>query len=290
MQHTPDLRPSPIAGTWYEGNPKTLQRNIDAYLDNAHLPDLPGEVMAVIAPHAGHRYSGAIAGYAFAALRNRTLRQAQDNVPDLVAVISPMHQPYSQPLITTSHEAYATPLGAIPIDKSAVDELDETLKTDLGIGLSAVPHDREHSLEIELPFLQRALASEFKLLPVMVRAQDTRISEGLGKALASVLKDKNAILVASTDLSHFYDQETANRLDNEMLRQIEAFSPEGVFEAEKTGTGFACGHAAVAAVLWASRELGADAVKLLNYATSGDVTGDYSGVVGYGAAAILKSK
>jgi AmmeMemoRadiSam system protein B len=251
---------------------------------------LPGDVIAVIAPHAGHRYSGAIAGYAFAALRSRTLRQAPDSAPDLVAVISPMHHPYAQPLITSSHDAYSTPLGTIPIDKSAVEELDTVLNSDLGIGLSAVPRDPEHSLEIELPFLQRALASEFKLLPIMVRAQDPRISEGLGKALANVLRDKNYALVASTDLSHFYDQETANRLDNEMLRQIEAFSPEGVFEAERTGKGYACGHAAVAAVLWAARELGANTVKLLNYATSGDVTGDYSGVVGYGAAAILKQK
>jgi AmmeMemoRadiSam system protein B len=280
MNTISDLRPSPIAGTWYEGRPEALKRNVDAYLNNAELPDLPGEVIAVIAPHAGHRYSGAIAGYAFAALRNRT--------PDLVAVISPMHHPYAQPLITSSHEAYSTPLGTIPIDKSAIDELDAALKADLGIGLSAVPHDPEHSLEIELPFLQRALASDFMLLPVMVRAQDQRVSEGLGKALAKTLQGKNYILVASTDLSHFYDQETANRLDNEMLRQIESFSPEGVFEAEKTGTGFACGHAAVAAVLWAAKELGANTVKLLNYATSGDVTGDYSGVVGYGAAAVLK--
>ena len=280
MNNISNLRPSPIAGTWYEGKPEVLKRNIDAYLDNAQLPDLSGEVIAVIAPHAGHRYSGAIAGYAFAALRGRA--------PDLVAVISPMHHPYAQPLITSSHDAYVTPLGTIPIDKSAIEELDIALNSDLGIGLSAVPRDPEHSLEIELPFLQRALVSDFKLLPVMVRAQDQRISEWLGKALANVLRDKNSILVASTDLSHFYDQETANKLDNEMLRQIEAFSPEGVFEAEKTGTGFACGHAAVAAVLWAARELGAGTVKLLNYATSGDVTGDYSGVVGYGAAAILR--
>jgi len=282
MQNTPDLRPSPIAGTWYEGKPKALQRTVDAYLNNADLPDSPGDVIAVIAPHAGHRYSGAVAGYAFAALRNRA--------PDLVAVISPMHHPYSEPLITSSHEAYSTPLGTIPIDKSATAELDAVLQADLGIGLSSVPRDPEHSLEIELPFLQRALTSDFKLLPVMVRAQDPRISEGLGKALAKILRDRNSILVASTDLSHFYDQETANRLDNEMLRQIEAFSPEGVFEAERTGTGFACGHAAVAAVLWAAKDLGADTVKLLNYATSGDVTGDYSGVVGYGAAAIYKAK
>lgn len=282
VMQSPNLRPSPIAGTWYEGRPDTLERNIDRYLNGAKLPELPGEVIAVVAPHAGHRYSGAVAGYAFAALRNR--------VPDLVAVISPMHQLYVEPLITSSHDAYSTPLGDIPIDKSAVEELDAAIKADLGIGLSPVPRDQEHSLEIELPFLQRALASEFKLLPVMVRAQDPRVSAGLGKALANVLRDKNFVLVASTDLSHFYDQKTANELDREMLRQIESFSPEGVFEAEHTGKGFACGHAAVAAVLWASKELGADTVKVLNYATSGDVTGDYSGVVGYGAAAILKRK
>jgi hypothetical protein len=191
-------------------------------------------------------------------------------------------------LITSSHEAYATPLGSIPIDKSAIEELNAVLKADIGFGLSAVPRDPEHSLEIELPFLQRALATDFKLLPVMVRAQDPGISRALGKALAGVLREKNYALVASTDLSHFYDQETAKKLDSEMLRQIEAFSPEGVFEAERSGTGFACGHAAVAAVLWAARDLGADAVKLLHYATSGDVSGDYSGVVGYGAAAILR--
>ena len=280
MQTTPNLRPSPIAGTWYEGRPEILKRSIDAYMDKAKLPELLGDVIGVIAPHAGHRYSGAVAGYAFAALRN--------HAPDLVAVISPMHHPYLQPLITSSHDAYSTPLGAIPIDKSAVDALNAALQADLGIGLSAIPHDPEHSLEIELPFLQRALTSDFKLLPVMVRAQDPRISEALGKALASVLRNRNFALVASTDLSHFYDQKTANKLDHEMLHQIEAFSPEGVFEAEHNGKGFACGHAAVAAVLWAARELGADAVKVLHYATSGDVTGDYSGVVGYGAAAILK--
>lgn len=281
MQTMPDVRPSPIAGLWYSDNPKTLQRSIDGYLDKAKLPDLSGDVIAVIAPHAGHRYSGPVAGYAFATLRGRT--------PDLVAVISPMHQAYSQPLITSSHEAYATPLGEIPIDKSAVDELDKSLRADIGIGLSPVAFDREHSLEIELPFLQRALASEFKLLPVMVRAQDPHTSQGLGKALANLLRDKNFVLVASTDLSHFYEQKFAKELDAEMLHQIESFSPEGVFEAERTQTGFACGHAAVAAVLWASKELGADTVKVLNYATSGDVSGDYSGVVGYGAAAVLKS-
>lgn len=276
-----DIRPSPIAGTWYEGDTRTLQLKIDEYIENAELPSLQGDVIGVIAPHAGHRYSGSIAGYAFAALKNQT--------PDLVAVISPMHHPYSQELITTTHDGYLTPLGTIPIDRNALNVLSTSLESELGFGLSPVPRDPEHSLEIELPFLQRALASNFKLLPVMVRSHDPGVAKGLGIALAKVLGDKNFALVASTDLSHFYDQETAKALDSEMLYQIESFSPEGVFEVERTGKGYACGHAAVATVLWAARELGADTVRLLNYATSGDVTGDYSSVVGYGAAVILKT-
>ena len=275
-----DVRPSPIAGKWYEADPTILARIVDGYLDDAQLPELDREVIAVIAPHAGHHYSGAVAGYAFGTLRGRS--------PKLVAVIAPMHHPYFQPLITSAHDAYSTPLGDVPIDKDALNELDEALKSDLDFGLSPVSNDPEHSLEIELPFLQRALKSGWKLLPVMVRAQEPRVSEGLGKALAKVLADKNFALVASTDLSHFYDQKTALNYDRAMLDQIESFSPEGAFDLERAGRGFACGLGAFTAVLWASRALGADKVKVLRHATSGDVTGDYSSVVGYGAAVILK--
>jgi AmmeMemoRadiSam system protein B len=275
-----DIRPSPIAGQWYEGNPKSLARQVDEYLDAAKLPTLDGEVLAVIAPHAGHIYSGAVAGYAFAALRGQS--------PELVAVISPMHQPYYEPLITTTHDAYFTPLGNIPVDKEVLSELDTNLKADLGFGLAAVSRDREHSLEIELPFLQRVFQTEWKLLPVMVRGQDPYLSQALGKALANVLRGRNFALVASTDLSHFYEQKTADRLDAEMLRRFESLDPNSIFDAERTGKAFACGHAAVAAVLWAARELGATKVQVLHHATSGDVTGDYSSVVGYGAAVVLK--
>ena len=273
---TLDLRPSPIAGTWYEGHPKSLARSVDEYLNNAKLPTMNGEVVGVIAPHAGHIYSGPVAGYAFAALRGLS--------PKLVAVISPFHNLARYPLITTAHDAYSTPLGSIEVDKSALAEL----SSQLDIPITPVFADKEHSLEIELPFLQRALTGDFKLLPIMVRAQEVDVAQKLGHALAQVLKDKNAVLVASTDLSHFYDQATANMLDAEMLRRIGAFDPEAIFEAEQTGKAFACGHAAVAAVLWAARELGANKVQVLRHATSGDVTGDYSSVVGYGAAVVLK--
>lgn len=275
-----DTRPSPIAGRWYPGDSRQLASSVDGYVGAAELPEINGEVIAVVAPHAGHVYSGPVAGYAFGAVQGMQF--------ELVAVVSPMHQPYSQPLLTSAHQAYQTPLGSIVIDLDAVAELDQQLQAELGFGLTQVRDDAEHSLEIELPFLQRVIEGEFRLLPVMVRDQSTQVAEVLGKTLAKILSGKTALIVASTDLSHFYNQDQAVKLDQEMLRQLEAFDPLGVLKAEEEGKGFACGRYAVAAALWAAKELGANEVKILKHATSGDVTGDYTGVVGYAAAVITR--
>jgi len=276
-----DVRPSPLAGRWYDADPDVLARNVDGYLESARLPELDGEIIAVIAPHAGHTYSGPVAGFAFAALRSLH--------PELVAVIAPMHHPYHEPLLTTAHDAYATPLGHVRVDKDPLRELDHILQLELGFGFTPVQNDPEHSLEIELPFLQRVLASKWKLLPAMVRAREPHVSQVLGKALAHVLRNRKFIIVASTDLSHFYNQQTALAYDRAMLNAIEAFDPEEAFDLERAGKGFACGLGAFTAVLWAARDLGADKVKVLRHATSANVTGDYSSVVGYGAAVILKT-
>ena len=130
----------------------------------------------------------------------------------------------------------------------------------------------------------------FSLLPVMVRDQNARVVQSLGAALAKTVESKKALLVASTDLSHFYPQKTAEILDHEMLSRIEAFDPLAVLQAEEQGKAFACGRAAVAAVLWAAKDLDADTVTIVKYATSGDVSGDYSQVVGYGAAVVSRQK
>jgi AmmeMemoRadiSam system protein B len=281
MQTNLDTRPSPIAGQWYPASPQRLASSVDAYIQAASLPPLEGKVIAIMTPHAGHIYSGPVAGYAFAALGGLEV--------DLVAVISPMHHLYSQPLLTTAHQAYETPLGVIPVDRQAMQALDDDLRSKLGFGLTPVREDPEHSLEIELPFLQRSIRGEFGLLPVMVRDQSKRVAQALGQSLAKVLQGRSAILVASTDLSHFYTQPVADELDAEVLRRVGAFDPEAVLRVEDEGKGFACGRAALAAVLWAARDLGADTVKILHHATSGNVTGDYSQVVGYGAAVILRS-
>ena len=275
------VRPSPLAGTWYEADPDALTRSVDAYLA-AKLPELPGKVIALIAPHAGLRYSGGVAGYAFAAARGLA--------PQRVAIISPMHHLYAQPLLTSAHSAYQTPLGEVAVDVKAIAALDVCLCDQLGFGLTPVANDPEHAIEIELPFLQRTVKPGFSLLPVMMRSQTFEVARAMGMALAETLRDKNTLLVASTDLSHFYKQTVAKQLDSAMLAQVAAFSPEGVFEVQQSGKGEACGFGALAAVLWAARELGGDTVKLLARATSGDVTGDLHRVVGYGAAVVLKTK
>ncbi len=288
MSQISELRPSPIAGQWYPGDPKRLAQSVDRFLDDAQLPDLDGELLALVAPHAGHLYSGAVAGYAFALLRGQR--------PDVVALLSPMHAPYYEPLLTSAHQAYQTPLGRVDLDLPALQQLDLLLKEQLGFGLAWVANDSEHSIEIQLPFLQRALAQPFTILPIMLRDQSLHTARGLGIALASLirsdplLKDKQVRLVASTDLSHFYPQETAEKLDAAMLEALADFDPEGVIRAEEQGRGFACGRGALAAVLFAARELGADRVQVLRHATSGDVSGDYSRVVGYGAAAVLRGR
>ncbi len=278
-QHV-DIRPSPIAGQWYPSDPKRLADSVDQYIQNAETHSLPGQIIAVVTPHAGHLYSGPVAGYAFAQLKGLH--------PELVAVVSPMHYPYLQPLLTTGHAAYHTPLGDIPVDTGAISQLDAFLRQSLGFGLSRIRNDPEHSLEIELPFLQRSLGDSFKLLPVMLRDQTPPVVEALGHALAHVLMEKNALLVASTDLSHFYTQEEANLLDEEMLRRVGNFDPASVLRAEDEEVGFACGKGALAAVLWAARDLGGTRVDVLKHATSGDVTGDFIQVVGYGAAVVTR--
>ena len=281
MNTSLDIRPSPIAGQWYPADPRRLARSVDEYLQVAEIPEIKGKIIAVMAPHAGHRYSGPVAGYAFATLRGLE--------PELVAIVSPMHYAYFDSLLTTAHQAYATPLGQVPVDQDALQAVDAYLEAHLGISLARVRDDPEHSLEIELPFFQQVLTKPFRLLPVMVRDHDPRVIRMLGTALAESLRGKPALLVASTDLSHFYTQSVANQLDAEVLKRVEAFDPLGVLQVEKEGKGFACGRAALAAVLWAAQELGANEAQVLYHATSGDVTGDYDQVVGYGAAVITHS-
>ena len=282
MEKISDIRPSPIAGTWYTSNPAQLRATVDRYIDNASIPDLSGDVLGVIAPHAGYRYSGPVAGHAFKAVKGHAY--------EYIVVLSPLHQYHSQPILTSGHDAYQTPLGTIPLAKDMLNEIDNSIKENFGIGLTRIRNDQEHSLEIELPFLQQAIAGEFKLVPLMLREQTKRFSKGLGKILAEILDGKSFLMVASSDLSHFHPESLANKLDHRVLQAVDNFSPEKLFDLRDSGAGEACGLAPMAAILWACQSLGADKVTRLSYSTSAAGTGDHSSVVGYGAAVITRSR
>jgi AmmeMemoRadiSam system protein B len=274
---TMNIRPSAIAGRWYPDRPEALVWELNQYLDQAQVKPPPGKVWGLVVPHAGYYYSGPVAAYAFKCLYGLQ--------PEVVTIVSPFHYSHPASLLTTACEAYQTPLGLVEVDTQAVSELDRALHERLGEGLTPLRRDSEHSLEIELPFLQHILG-KFRLLPVMIEDQRMAVAMALGQALAATLSGRQALLVASSDLSHFYPQTVANQLDAELLHRLEAFDPQGVMEAETEGVGFACGRAAIAAVLWAAQQLGANRVSLMQHATSGDVTGDVDSVVGYGAAVI----
>lgn len=276
----PSPRPSPIAGTWYSANPKELRRTVNSYIDQAANPELPSDVVALVAPHAGYVYSGSVAGHAFKTVKGRSY--------ECVCVISPLHQYHPQPLLTSAHTAYATPLGEIPLDTANIERINEKLKAVTGSGLTPIARDQEHSLEIELPFLQCALQGDFALIPIMMRDQSRQVAKALGEVLGEVLNPQTCLLVASSDLSHFYSETEANQLDQKVLDALQDFSPDGLFDLKDRGQGQACGLAPMAAVMWASAQHGATDVTLLKYDTSASTTGDRTSVVGYAAAAITR--
>lgn len=280
MSAPTDVRPAALAGRWYPADPEALARSVDGYLADARTPEVPGRIIGLVTPHAGHQYSGPVAGYAF--------RVLQGAAPDLVVILSPMHQPARAPLLTTSHQAYRTPLGEVAVDREMLDKISRKLQGAGAPQLTEVGRDQEHSVEIVLPFLQQALEGEFRILPIMLRQQSPQVARKLADVLADQLAGKQAVLVASTDLSHFYSAQQAEQLDQRIIQEITALNPAGIYQAEEQDKGYACGKGALAAVLWAAQKLGANHAEHLQYSHSGEVTGDHSRVVGYEAAVLTK--
>jgi MEMO1 family protein len=280
MEFKSTSRPSPIAGTWYLGDPSALGIQIDSFINDAKVSkdDVPEEIIGLVAPHAGYCYSGKTAGYAYKTIQGRKI--------DLVVILSPYHQYISSDMITTAHQAFKTPLGTIPVDMSALNDCERILKEE-GILIRQISNDTEHSLEIQLPFLQQSLGPQIKLLPLMIRSMDSKLLRKAADAIFEVIEGRSFLIIASTDLSHFFSLQIAEQMDAEMLRRIKSMDAESVLSAEKTGEASACGASAVAVMLWITKKAGAKKAYILNYSTSADSTGDKTSVVGYGAAAVV---
>jgi AmmeMemoRadiSam system protein B len=270
-------RPSLIAGQWYPGHAEELRRTIEGYFAQVKHVELPGEPVALISPHAGYAYSGQVAAYAYDQVRSHTY--------DIVAVISPLHRAPLGRFAVTEADAYETPLGEVDVDQDLVDVLGQH------VSVNRVGYDAEHSLEIQLPFLQIALG-RFHLLPVMVGTSSFDAGRQLGDALAEVLDGKSALLVASTDLHHIDDYQEVQRRDQVVVDAVGTFDLERVREALSPRDCTVCGRIPVYAVFTAAKALGATDATVLYHSSSGDVTGvrtpgQYT--VGYMAAAIYRS-
>ena len=277
-----NVRPSAIAGTWYPGNAPVLRRTIEEYLAQVRSVTLPGRVLALVSPHAGYAYSGPTAAHAYAQVRGADFQR--------VVLMGPLHQMIrgSQlgAFMVPLEDAYRTPLGDVPLDHDFIAELGRR------VTLTRVRGDKEHSLEIELPFLQVALG-QFSLVPIMFGEY---ISDPgvLGRldALAAVLaelSDANTLLVSSTDLSHLNNYADVVRIDQQLVELVDAFDVEGVSAALQTGQVMACGATGLVATLKTAQKLGARGARVLAHTTSGDVTGDKrpgAYCVGYMAVAV----
>ena len=269
-------------GRWFTDAPSALRKQVDGFIDKAEAQELPGRVVALISPHAGYQYSGPVAGYAY--------RQVQGRKYDTVVVVGFRHGALPYDIATYDRGAFRTPLGDIPIDMETTAAL--------VAGSELIKHNPEafkgeHSLDTQLPFLQRALG-EFKLVPILLCEQTAKNVDELSRVLPEVLKDKNVLLVASTDMSHFWPHEEAANLDAEVIDRVVGMDPDGLGEllkADPTGRRL-CGRGAVRAVMHTAKALGADGAQLLKYADSQDTTGvsdPEHGVVGYMAVAFTDS-
>ena len=258
----------------HPGDPKRLRAMIAGFLDNVSSQPQQGELTGLVVPHAGYVYSGQVAAYAYARLRDTAFSR--------VVVVSPVHHIYPGRFAITDKAYYETPLGLVPVDADLLQAIEHS------VSLNRISRDEEHSLEIQLPFLQYLLGA-FRLTPIMMGDQDWESAADLGRALAEAVGQKKVLLVATTDLSHFHRYETAVRLDHIVLDRISAYDPEGLARDLAAHKAEACGGGPVMAVMIAARELGTDRAVLLKYMNSGDVTGDRSSVVGYAAAALSRS-
>lgn len=268
------IRRSAVAGTWYPGSAAEIVAEVDRYLGAVTPVAVPGRLLGLLSPHAGLCYSGPVAAHAYAPLRGRE---------DLTAVlIGPSHYMSFHGVGVWARGAFETPLGSVPIDEDLAAALVAASRLVVD---DAAPHRREHSLEMQLPFLQR-LVPGLRLVPCLMGSQGREEVEALAGALAEALRGREAVLVASSDLSHYHPAPVANRLDAQVREEVERFDPEGLQALLESFHGHACGGGPLVAVMKAARGLGADRGTVLRYADSGDAgEGDKSHVVGYLAAA-----
>jgi AmmeMemoRadiSam system protein B len=264
-----------VAGTWYPASAAALGAAVDRYL--AGVKTTPrGTVVGLVSPHAGLMYSGPVAAHAYQAAAGGTY--------DVVVLVGPSHHLAFEGAVIYPRGAFDTPLGALEI---SVPDADAIMRQCAVVRENPAAHMREHSLEMQLPFLARLLPS-VPIVPIVMgyqtRATIRTLGDGLGRALAG----RRTLLVASSDLSHYRDARTARELDGEVIEKINSYDADGLMATLERDPEHACGGGPIVAVMHAAHALGAVDASVLKYSDSGDVSGDKSAVVGYLAAVFGK--
>ncbi len=256
---------------------------VNGFVARATVPADKGQIVAVVAPHAGYPYSGGVAGHTYAMLKGRPTHR--------VVVIAPSHFEAFSFASVYDGDAYTTPLGKVPVDKEFARKL---VKLNSEAKLSSrghAPTDKgaEHAVEVQLPFLQRALG-DFQLVPIVMGDQSYASSRALGVALAELVQGTDTLIVASSDLSHYHPYDQAVSIDGKTLNAIGEWDYLTLSDNFETRTWEACGGAPIVAAMIAAERLGATSARVIKYANSGDVTGDRSRVVGYSAVALVRQE
>lgn len=262
------IRLPAVAGRFYPDDPQRLRAAVDSFLV-AGASEKKVSARACLVPHAGYVYSGSIAGEVYRRLE----------IPSRVILIGPRHYPRGAPLAILSDGAWQTPLGMAPIDHLLAEKLSRAFPQ---LCEDEVAHSAEHSLEVQLPFLQRA-APSFSFVPIVLGSVHWETLESLGRALAQVIvaESEPVLLIASSDMNHYESDAVTRVKDRKAIDAILALEPRKLFEAVRDENISMCGYAAAVTTLMAARDLGATSAELVRYATSGEVNGDLQEVVGY---------
>ncbi len=268
------VRPPAVAGMFYPSRAATLKADVQDLLAQAAPPALQGTIVGLIAPHAGYVYSGAVAAYAYRLLAATPV--------DAVILIGPSHREYFEGVSVFPGDAYRTPLGDMPID----DGLRRRLVA-AGVARTLDGHRTEHALEVQLPFLQVARGT-CPIVPLVMGSQRREDCTALGAAIASTVGTQRVAIVASSDLSHYHPYDEAVTLDHRVVDLVETFDIDELLRRIDEDTVEACGAGPIAAAMIASKQLGANRARVLQYCNSGDVTGDRGAVVGYLSAAFVR--
>ena len=274
MAKSTDIRPCSVCGLFYPAEKSVLERDIDAMLANATVKKGTRRIAGIVAPHAGYLYSGPTAARGYAQLRGSRFSS--------VVVVSPSHREAFEGVSVYPGRGYGTPLGTITIDQDLRSRL---LDASPDVVASEAGHRAEHAVEVQLPFLQRVL-KYFLLLPLVIGNQSRETCLRLGEALASVLQGGDALIVASTDLSHYYPAAVAEKMDAVAIDHLTRFDYLRLMDDLEDGKTEACGGGPLVAVMAALARLGAPETEIMDHATSGDITGDVHSVVGYVSAVV----